>query len=120
MEPKPFSMFFSGGSGTGTVWQPAVDIYSARDGGWILKFELAGVRPEDINISVQGCRVQVAGVRRDWLVEEGATHFSMEIAYSRFQRSVELPCELDQARWTIEFKNGILLVRLSVDGGRTS
>jgi HSP20 family protein len=36
----------------------------------------------------------------------------MEIAYSRFERSVELPCNLDRADITTEYRDGMLLVRI--------
>ncbi|MGF1528297.1 MAG: Hsp20 family protein [Candidatus Competibacterales bacterium] len=34
-------------------------------------------------------------------------------SYSRFQRSVALPCSLDKAHIETEFDHGLLLVRLS-------
>ncbi|MBV9126219.1 MAG: Hsp20/alpha crystallin family protein, partial [Planctomycetes bacterium] len=45
-------------------WRPAVDVYRTRQG-WRVKFELAGVRPEDITLTVHGRRLTVQGVRRD-------------------------------------------------------
>jgi HSP20 family protein len=113
MQPKPFHVFFSGTSATEGAWTPPADLYRTRDGGWIVKFDMAGVRPGDLEVEVRGCRVTVRGVRRDWLIEEGAMHYSMEISYSEFQRSVEIPCDLTRARWDVEFRDGVLLVRLS-------
>ncbi|MDX2152411.1 MAG: Hsp20/alpha crystallin family protein [Bryobacteraceae bacterium] len=113
MQPRPFHLFFTNLPAEQSTWQPAVDIYRGKGEGWILKFDLAGVQPEDVAISVQGCRVQVTGIRKDWLVDEGATHYSMEISYSRFERAVDLPCELEGAAWNIEFRHGILIVRLT-------
>ena len=93
-------------------WQPAVDIYKAN-GGWILKFDLAGVRLEDIRVQVSQRTVTVSGVRRDWLMEDaGCRHYSMEINYSRFERSIELPEDLNRANIGLDYKDGILLVRL--------
>jgi HSP20 family molecular chaperone IbpA len=40
----------------------------------------------------------------------------MEIAYSHFERSLELPCDLERADITTEFHDGMLLVRIE-DGG---
>jgi HSP20 family molecular chaperone IbpA len=36
----------------------------------------------------------------------------MEIAYNRFERTIELPCDVESARWTMDYRDGILLVRL--------
>ena len=52
--------------------------------GWILKFDLAGVRLEDVQVHVSKRTVMVSGVRRDCMVEDGCRHYSMEITYSRF------------------------------------
>jgi HSP20 family protein len=89
-----------------------VDIYRTRHG-WMLKFDLAGVRPEDVTVEVQGCRITVSGVRRDWLIEEDASYYSMEIAYSRFKRTVDLPCQFTHPRIQLEGRDGLFIVRIT-------
>jgi HSP20 family protein len=97
------------------LWQPSADIYRTRNG-WLLKFDLAGVRPEDVTVSVRGRRVSVSGVRRDYIVEEGCSYYSMEISYNRFERSLEMPANLENARITLEARDGLLLVRMITEG----
>src|SRR5438445_9441863 len=63
-------------------WRPAMDVYRVG-GGWFVKFELAGVRPEDIDLEVLGKRMTLRGVRRDVTPKEECRCFQMEIAYSR-------------------------------------
>jgi HSP20 family protein len=92
-------------------WLPPVDIYQAS-WGWILKFELAGVRMEDLNVHVSKRAVTVSGIRRDYMVETGCSHYSMEITYSRFQRSVEMPDDLTNAKMRLDYRDGILFVRI--------
>ena len=93
-------------------WQPSVDVYRTASG-WLVKFDLAGVRPEDIELRVAGCRLNVRGSRRDWSVTEGCRSYHMEIAYSRFERTVELPGPCGEVgRVTTEFRDGMLLVRV--------
>jgi HSP20 family protein len=36
----------------------------------------------------------------------------LEIAYSRFEREIELPAELDPAHVSTEYRDGMLLIRL--------
>src|SRR5262249_2204707 len=93
------------------TWQPSVDIYRAR-GGWLVKFDLAGVRPQDLEWTVSKNLLTVRGARRDCMVEEGCSHYRMEIAYSRFERQVEIPGDLSTARITTEHRDGMLLVRI--------
>ena len=95
-------------------WRPAVDVYRGRHG-WLVKFELAGVRPEDIQISVTGNHLRIQGSRRDWMSEEGCCHYRMEITYSQFERTLELPCNLEQAQITTDYQYGLLLVRVETE-----
>jgi HSP20 family protein len=92
-------------------WQPPADVYRTRDG-WLVKFDLAGVRPQDIEVSVSGPHLCVRGTRRDWCLEEGCHHYLMEISYSEFERCIDLPGNLDQACIRTEFREGMLLVRI--------
>jgi len=103
--------------GFGGAWQPAVDIYRTRTG-WLLKFELAGVTEDDLGVEVSGHHLKVTGVRRDWSIEDCCAHYAMEIAYNRFERVVELPCDLEKSRLDLELRNGILFVRVTSEGGR--
>lgn len=99
-------------------WQPAVDVY--RSGrGWILKFDLAGVRLDDIHVHVGTRSVTVSGVRRDSLLDEqGCCHYSMEISYSEFRRTIELPETLDAAKIRLDYRDGILFVRISLNSDK--
>ena len=103
--------------GDRTSWQPAADFYRTTRG-WLLKFELAGVTRDDVAVEAKGSRLTVQGARRDLMVDECCTYYSLEIAYNRFERSVELPCNLEQATLDYEFRNGILLVRITTQGGQ--
>jgi HSP20 family protein len=98
-------------------WSPPVDIYRLDDG-WLLKFDLAGVRRNDIQVSIRGRQLIVRGQRRDWVVEErrSCRAYSMEITYSQFERTVELPCELEPLPMALEYRDGMLLVRLDTEG----
>src|SRR5947199_10239291 len=86
-------------------WRPATDVYRTPDG-WLVKFELAGVHPEDVELSVRGRALRVRGRRRDCCLEPGCRLVHLEIAYSRFERQVELPSDLDYARIPSEFRLG--------------
>jgi HSP20 family protein len=99
------------------VWRPSTDIYRTRQG-WLVKFDLAGVRPEDVQLSAGGSTLTVRGRRRDWCVAEDCRCYQMEISYSDFERSVTLPCQLDQAHIAAEHREGMLLVRIQIGEDR--
>jgi len=95
------------------LWRPAADIYRTRTG-WLAKFDLAGIDPQEIHVAVQGPRLSVKGVRRDLLIEEGCHYHSLEIAYSPFERHLEFPVDLDRAQIETDYKAGMLLVRIQL------
>jgi HSP20 family protein len=91
-------------------WQPAVDVYRCA-GGWLLKFELAGVRQEDIQVEADSRGITVSGIRRDFRqLELQETHL-MEIAYSRFERFVALPEAIENVQLRVEYRDGMLYVQ---------
>jgi HSP20 family protein len=98
-------------------WQPPVDIYRLSDG-WLVKFDLAGVRPQDLDVTVSGRHLVVRGKRRDRIVERHlpCQAYSMEITYSEFQRVIELPGDLEQLHVLTDYTDGMLLVQLRMEG----
>jgi HSP20 family protein len=106
------ALFLPAGGCHDTPWCPAADVLRTRDG-WIVKFELAGVRAEDLELEALGRRLTLRGQRRDCTALEECRYYQMEIAYSHFERSLELPCNLERAQITTEFRDGMLLVRIA-------
>jgi HSP20 family protein len=98
-------------------WQPPVDVYRVTDG-WLVKFELAGVAPEDVTVTLDGRRVVVRGARLDRCVGCGCSVHQMEITYSRFERWVELPEAPESADVRCEFVHGMLLVHVQQSSTR--
>ncbi|HXV59668.1 MAG TPA: Hsp20/alpha crystallin family protein [Vicinamibacteria bacterium] len=98
----------------GHEWTPQVDVYRTP-AGFLLKFDLAGVRLRDVTITVKGSAIRVSGVRRDRFVERGYRHHALEISYSRFEREVRLPCLCEGATMTTEYDEGMLIVNIELD-----
>jgi HSP20 family protein len=96
-------------------WRPAADIYRTRTG-WLIKYDLAGVRPEDVEITLGRSEITISGARRDWQLENGCSHYSMEIFYNRFERTLALPGDLHGAEIGVQSRDGILLLRLTCRG----
>src|SRR5262245_30811849 len=103
-----------GGAPREPSWQPPLDVYRTRKG-WLVKVELAGVRPEDIRINVRGSQITMEGTRRDWFAEEECSCYRMEIAYSHFTRTFELPCDVSQAQIHTDYQYGLLLVHIQTE-----
>ena len=92
-------------------WMPAADVHQGRDG-WLIKLELAGVRPEDVRLRVCGNYLAVSGRRYDHFLGGDWRLQSMEITYGEFERGFEFPVNIENARLMTEFRDGMLLVRI--------
>jgi HSP20 family protein len=93
------------------LWRPAADVYRTRDG-WIVKFDLAGVSVDDIEITVEGPVLRIAGIRKDTFYGEGVTYQQLEITYSRFERALRFPCSIESAHLAREYLDGLLILHL--------
>ena len=93
-------------------WQPSVDIYRAG-AAWLVKFDLAGVRKEDIEVTLDTSKLIVRGVRRDLTILEGQQAYSMEIEYNQFERTVELPINVETSRFASDYRDGMFLVSIT-------
>ena len=96
---------------SGPLWQPSVDVYRCPEG-WKIKFDLAGVKPEDVEVIAAGDRLIVRGVRRDSIISAGWSYHQLEITYSRFERILQIPCDLSNAEVRSEYSDGWLLLHI--------
>ena len=96
---------------SGPLWQPAVDIYRCPDG-WTIKFDLAGVKLEDVEVLIADDKLIVRGVRRDTVISEGWSYHQLEITYRRFERILTIPCDMSHLEIQSESRDGWLILHL--------
>jgi HSP20 family protein len=95
----------------GGSWAPAVDIYE-KEGNIVLKAELPGVDPTDVDVRVENNILTLRGERKfDNEVKRDSYH-RVERAYGAFTRSFTLPNVVDTNNIKAEFKDGVLNVVL--------
>lgn len=92
-------------------WQPAADVYRMPDG-WLLKIELAGVRPDELEVRTAGHQLVLRGRRRDMQLHESGQCQSLEIVYDEFERRFDFPIELTSAGIESEYAHGMLTLRI--------
>ncbi|HEV8699861.1 MAG TPA: Hsp20/alpha crystallin family protein [Candidatus Polarisedimenticolia bacterium] len=95
----------------GGSWAPAVDIYE-RDGNIVLKAELAGLDPKDVDIRVENNVLTVRGERKFENEVKRENFHRVERSYGTFTRSFTLPNAVDTERIKADFKDGVLQVTL--------
>jgi HSP20 family protein len=92
-------------------WKPATDMFRAGDD-WLIKMELAGVAPGEVQLLAQRNVLHVKGRRRDLVVHGGYTCHKLEINYTNFERSITLPGVIDAGDIRTEYRDGILRIYL--------
>ncbi|MGB9180907.1 MAG: Hsp20/alpha crystallin family protein [Pyrinomonadaceae bacterium] len=95
----------------GRLWCPAADVYRVRDG-WIVKVDLAGVSPDDLEITIDSATLRVTGCRRDTFYGEGVSYHQLEITYSRFEKTLRFPCSIEGAHLARSYRDGLLILHL--------
>jgi HSP20 family protein len=92
-------------------WYPAADVY--RTGaGWVVKVELAGVTPDELEVEISGDTLRIAGVRRDETLTESVSYHQLEITYSRFEKTIRFPCPVEGARVERRYRDGLLILHI--------
>jgi HSP20 family molecular chaperone IbpA len=92
-------------------WQPPVDIFETDQELWLIA-ALPGVEPDDLDLSINGDLLRVAGLRRLPAAARTAAIRRLEIPYGRFERQVRLP-STRLAVGRSELANGCLVVSLT-------
>lgn len=91
--------------------QLSVDVYQTEEA-LVIKSTIAGVRPDDLDVTINNDLVTIRGQRRPEGEVRPDDYFYQECYWGGFSRSIVLPVEVraDQAEATL--KNGVLTLIL--------
>lgn len=92
-----------------TYWVPNTDVY-VTENGLVIKVELAGMRKEDLELSIEGNRLKISGHRPDGCRAPKCTFLVMEINYGAFESIIELPAGYDLSQAKAAYQNGFLRI----------
>lgn len=84
-----------------------IDMYQTKDN-VVIKSTIAGVRPEDIDITVANDMVSIKGTRRKEETVSQEDYFYQECYWGNFSRSVIIPVDIDSEEIEADLKDGIL------------
>ena len=88
---------------------PAVDIYETDDA-VVVEAPLAGMRPEDVQVSVEKGVLTLKGeTKKEHEVEE-KNYYRKEVRSGTFYREIALPAPVLDDKTAAEFKDGILRI----------
>ena len=90
--------------------QLAIDVYQTEKELVIIS-AIAGIKSEEIDITVEGDLVNIRGKREKPFIEE-EDYFTKECYWGPFSREIILPTEVDPERTKASMKSGILTIRI--------
>ena len=88
-------------------WVPATDIHETRDA-LVLKAELPGMDEKDITVEIENNTLTISGERKLEIKVEEKDFRRIERSYGRFLRAFTLPPNVDSAKISATYVNGIL------------
>ena len=95
-------------------WIPAVD-FEDRGEHYLVTADLPGIKPEDVEISLDGDVLQIKGERlaeTDTGEGEGKRYRRTERVYGAFRRGFQLPADVDPDAIEAHGKDGVLHIRI--------
>jgi HSP20 family protein len=95
-----------------TRWAPVLDVLQ-EDGDVVVRAELPGVRPDDVDITLHNGVLTISGERKAEEQREGSGYYVRERRYGSFRRSMTLPQGVDESSISARFDGGVLEVRVS-------
>jgi len=94
-----------------TLWMPSIESYT-KDGKLVVKAELPGVDPKDLDVSVTERELVIKGERKSEKDTKEENYAYREIVYGSFERRFILPEGVKTDELKAKFVNGILEVTM--------
>lgn len=108
---EPVSQNFALKKLGGQDGQLAVDVYQT-DTELVIRSAIAGIKTEDLDISIESDSVMIRGVREHPPEKSEKNYFYQECYWGPFSRQIILPEETDSGRAEASMKEGILTIRI--------
>jgi len=91
--------------------QLTIDVYQTEND-VVIKSTIAGVKPEDLDVSINNDMVTIRGERKNEEEVSGENYYYQECYWGSFSRSVVMPTDIIPEKAEASLKNGILTIRL--------
>ncbi len=91
------------------VWSPPTDEYETAEA-YVVLVEIAGMRDEDFEVSLENDTLLISGSRPDLL--DRRAYQQMEIRFGKFSTAVQIPGPVDIEQARAEYQDGFLTVIL--------
>ena len=98
-------------TGSMRTFQPDIDI-SETDEAFIVKGEIPGIDPENLDVSITGQVLTIKGEKKEEKEEKQEGIHTKERRFGSFSRSFSIPCEIDEEKIDAKFDKGVLTLTL--------
>jgi HSP20 family protein len=88
-----------------------VDVYQTQDS-IVVKAMIAGVRPDDLDVSITRDAVTIRGTREEERTAREDDYFVKELYWGSFTRTIQLPEEIDVDEAEAIEKHGLLIIKM--------
>ena len=92
-------------------WQPPADVDESEKA-IVVRLELAGVTPGDVQVSLDGDVLRIRGRREPRVDADALRVHQMEVAFGPFERALRIGIPFDRERVTAQIEEGFLRVTL--------
>lgn len=97
------------GSATATAWAPALDISERKDA-YLVTVELPGLKPEDLDITMEDGLLTIQGERHFAHDSSEQQFHRVERRYGAFRRAITLPAHVMAEGIQASFEDGVLQI----------
>ena len=117
-----FRQFFNGGEGENAQplmnWSPRMEVFE-KDDQYIVRADLPGVNPEEVELSVFNDTLVLKGERKRSQETKKDNYHYNETAYGRFERRLALPSGIEPDKVAAKFEHGVLEVTIPLPASAT-
>lgn len=93
------------------LWAPEIDI-SESDEEYVVKADIPGIDQKDLSVTLSGGNLTIKGERREEKEEKKKHFHRIERRYGSFQRTIQIPGEVDENKITANYRDGVLEIHL--------
>lgn len=111
MHQLMYQMIVRATPGSGGAWQPPADVYEGEDS-VVVQVELAGVKEDDIDITLFADHLAVSGVRQSRVPAERAAYHLAGILYGQFRVEVPIVATIQREAVEASCEDGMLTIVL--------
>jgi HSP20 family protein len=92
---------------------PALESF-VKNGNLVVRVDVPGVEPKDIDVSVVGNVLRIKGERKEEKEVKSEDYITRESSYGAFERHMALPEGANTEKITANFKNGVVEITMPV------